>query len=63
MYQDCFLHTLFMPLSFGFGMVFHCLNAFYQDRQEDFVVRLWKVFEGVQANNDLDKKKKSKTDT
>lgn len=58
-YQSCFM-PYFMPVAFCFGMVFHCLNAFWFYKIVRKIRRKVLGTEQVQANNDLgetDKKK------
>jgi hypothetical protein len=51
-YQDCF-PPYFMPFAFGFGVVFHCLNAFWFIKIVKKIRRKMMGIEGVQANNEL----------
>jgi hypothetical protein len=54
-YQDCF-PPYFMPFAFGFGMIFHCLNAFWFIKIVKKIRRKMLGIEGVQANNKLDER-------
>jgi hypothetical protein len=54
-YQDCF-PPYFMPFAFGFGMVFHSLNAFWFIKIVKKIRRKILGIEGVQANNKLDER-------
>jgi hypothetical protein len=54
-YQACF-PPYFMPFAFGFGMIFHCLNAFWFIKIVKKIRRKMLGIEGVQANNKLDER-------
>jgi hypothetical protein len=54
-YQNCF-PPYFMPVAFGFGMVFHMLNAFWFTKLVKKIRRKILGIEGVKSNNDLGEK-------
>jgi hypothetical protein len=56
-YTSCF-PSYFMPVAFGFGMVFHSLNAFWFYKIIKKIRRKMRGIEKVQANNELKQLKK-----